>query len=222
MPTMRDFRNVAYSEAFALKSKVSEGKGQTISSGILYKDDIEIYLYFLDADEEISEMKAPYDNLMIVLEGELRIGLEPPVLLSEGDAFILPPDTQVSLHADKPNKHISILLPMEEELIKNVEKSKKMKAKDMVDYRPGQIANLTLVKRSSLNMSVIAIDEGEALNTHSAPGDAMALGLEGEGEIVIGGVPYLLKEGETIIMPKDIPHSVKGVTRFKMLLILVK
>ncbi|MDD2533052.1 MAG: hypothetical protein PHX42_05920, partial [Candidatus Methanomethylophilaceae archaeon] len=72
---MRDFRNVAYSEAFALKSKVSEGKGQTISSGILYKDDIEIYLYFLDADEEISEMKAPYDNLMIVLEGELRIGL---------------------------------------------------------------------------------------------------------------------------------------------------
>lgn len=219
---MRDFRNVAYADTFALKDTVSKGKGQTISSGILAREDIEIYLYFLDADEEISEMKAPYDNLMIVLEGELRIGLEPPVILEEGDAFVLPPNTQVSLHADKPNKHISILLPMEQELIKNVEKSKKMKAKDMVDYRPGQIANLTLVKRPSLNMSVIAIDEGEALNTHSAPGDAMVLGLDGEGEIVIGGVSHRVKEGDSIVMPKDVPHSVKGITRFKMLLVLVK
>lgn len=219
---MKVFRNVAYAEGFALKDRISSGKGQTISSGILYRDDIEIYLYFLDADEEISEMKAPYDNLMIVLEGELRIGLEPPVILKEGDAYVLPPETQVSIHADKPNKYISILLSMEQELIKNVEKSKKIKAKDLIDYRPGQIANLTMVKSPTLNLSAIAIDEGEGLNTHSAPGDAMVVVLEGEGEIVIGGVMHRVKEGDTIIMPKDVPHSVKGVTPFKMILILVK
>jgi len=113
---MRDFRNVAYADTFALKDVVSKGKGQTISSGILAKEDIEMYLYFLDADEEISEMKAPYDNLIIVLEGELRIGLEPPVILGEGDAFVLPPNTQVSLHADKPNSISAYYCPWSKNL----------------------------------------------------------------------------------------------------------
>lgn len=219
---MGAFGKVKYAEKFLLKDAVSEGKGQTISSGLVFRDDLEIHMYFLDKDEEISEMKAPYDNLIFVLDGELEMGPDPSARLKEGDAFVLPPNVQVSLYAVKPNKHISILLPMEQELIKNVEKSKKMVAKDMVAYRPGQIANLTLVRRDSLNMSVIAIDAGEALNTHSAPGDALAFCLDGEGEIVIGGEPFILKEGEAIVMPKDIPHSVKGVTKFKMLLVLVK
>ena len=34
----------------------------------------------------------------------------------------------------------------------------------------------------------------------------------------VGGVEYVLEAGETLIMPKDIPHAVFGLKRFKMLL----
>ncbi|MDN5357638.1 MAG: hypothetical protein PWR17_807 [Candidatus Methanomethylophilaceae archaeon] len=219
---MSVFRKLEDSKKFRLDELVSEGRGQTISYGVLCSPAAEIYVYFLDEDEEISEMKAPYDNIILIFKGSLRIGTEPPAEVSGGEIYIVPEETDVVITAIKPVKYVSILLPMEGELIKNIDVSTKMAAKEMVEYRPGQVVNLTLVKRDSLNLSVIAIDKGEGLNTHTAPGDAFVVALDGEAEIVIGGKPFRLKEGDSIIMPKGIPHSVKGVTQFKMLLILVK
>ena len=44
--------------------------------------------------------------------------------------------------------------------------------------------------------------------------------LEGLGRVTIGGEGFLLSTGETIVMPKDIPHAVYGEESFKMLLIV--
>ena len=44
--------------------------------------------------------------------------------------------------------------------------------------------------------------------------------LEGKGKFVIGGKTYFLEEGQTIIMPKDVPHSVFGEEKYKMLLVV--
>ena len=44
--------------------------------------------------------------------------------------------------------------------------------------------------------------------------------LEGIGIFTIIGEEYILEEGQTIIMPKDEPHSVYGEEKFKMLLIV--
>ena len=41
-------------------------------------------------------------------------------------------------------------------------------------------------------------------------------------KITIADEEFMLREGETIILPKSIPHAVYGMTKFKMLLILVK
>ncbi|GFI61850.1 hypothetical protein IMSAG049_01021 [Clostridiales bacterium] len=40
--------------------------------------------------------------------------------------------------------------------------------------------------------------------------------LEGKGKFTVGGEIFILTEGETLIMPKDIPHAVYGEDRFKM------
>lgn len=40
--------------------------------------------------------------------------------------------------------------------------------------------------------------------------------LEGIGKFTIGGKIFILNEGETLIMPKDVPHAVYGEERFKM------
>lgn len=44
--------------------------------------------------------------------------------------------------------------------------------------------------------------------------------LEGKGKFTIGGDEFVLEEGQTIIMPKDIPHAVYGEEQFKMLLVV--
>ncbi|HNT69575.1 MAG TPA: cupin domain-containing protein [Syntrophorhabdaceae bacterium] len=60
------------------------------------------------------------------------------------------------------------------------------------------------------------------MSEHTAPFDAAVCLLEGEAEIRIDGKPYSVKEGEMIIMPANRPHSLKAITRFKMLLVMIK
>ncbi len=44
--------------------------------------------------------------------------------------------------------------------------------------------------------------------------------LEGKGKFTIGGDVYYLEKWQTIVMPKDVPHSVFGEEKFKMLLVV--
>lgn len=44
--------------------------------------------------------------------------------------------------------------------------------------------------------------------------------LEGKGRFTVGCEVSNLEQGETLIMPKDIPHAVYGEERFKMQLVV--
>lgn len=101
-------------------------------------------------------------------------------------------------------------------MYKNIEKQKCLKLKDMVDYQPGQVVSMTLVQNSSVSMTIFSFDKGEEISTHASGGDAMVTVLEGKGRFTVGGEVFVLEEGETLIMPKDIPHAVFGEERFKM------
>mgnify|MGYP002509483455 FL=1 len=101
-------------------------------------------------------------------------------------------------------------------MYKNIEKQKCLKLKDMVDYQPGQVVSMTLVQNASVSMTIFSFDKGEEISTHASGGDAMVTVLEGKGRFTVGGEVFILEEGETLIMPKDIPHAVFGEERFKM------
>jgi quercetin dioxygenase-like cupin family protein len=60
------------------------------------------------------------------------------------------------------------------------------------------------------------------LSEHTAPYDALVHVLDGEAEIRISGQAYLLKAGEAIIMPANDPHAVRAISKFKMLLTMIK
>ncbi len=109
-----------------------------------------------------------------------------------------------------------------EELIKNVEKSEIIKLADKVAYESGRVASLTLAQRPGVGMTVMAFDENEGVSTHAAPGDALVYILEGKASITINDKEYILEAGESVVMPCGAPHSVKAVTKFKMLLTVVK
>jgi quercetin dioxygenase-like cupin family protein len=102
------------------------------------------------------------------------------------------------------------------------EKSKVFSFKDTVDYAEGAIVSKTVLKKESGNISLFAFAKGEALSEHTAPFDAMIQVVEGKGEVTIGGSPFILESGQTIIMPANIPHSVKAVEKFKMVLTMIK
>ncbi len=105
-------------------------------------------------------------------------------------------------------------------MYKNINKKEVLELKNTVEYQEGQVVSKTLVQNELVSVTVFSFDKGEEISTHSAGGDAMVTVLEGKGKFTIGGDVYYLEEGQTIIMPKDIPHSVYGEEKFKMLLVV--
>lgn len=106
-------------------------------------------------------------------------------------------------------------------LIKNIEHAQVHTLKELIDYEDGQIASLTLASQPSAGITLFSFDEDESMATHAAGGDAMVVVLEGAVEIIVGGVRHTLHEGETIIMPQGVPHSLHSLTKFKMLLTVI-
>lgn len=101
-------------------------------------------------------------------------------------------------------------------MYKNIEKQAKLQLKDQIDYQPGQVVSKTLVQNDKVSMTIFSFDKGEEISTHATGGDAMVTVLEGTGRFTVGEKVFFLKEGETLIMPKDIPHAVYGEEKFKM------
>ena len=101
-------------------------------------------------------------------------------------------------------------------MYKNIEKQVKLKLKDLVDYQSGQVVSQTLVQNDKVSVTIFSFDKGEEISTHASGGDAMVTVLEGTGRFTVGGEVFVLETGETLIMPKDIPHAVFGQERFKM------
>ena len=101
-------------------------------------------------------------------------------------------------------------------MYKNIDKQVKLRLADLVDYQPGQVVSRTLVQNNKVSVTVFSFDKGEEISTHTSGGDAMVTVLEGTGRFTVGGEVFVLEAGETLVMPKDIPHAVFGQERFKM------
>ena len=96
------------------------------------------------------------------------------------------------------------------------------KVPEMVNYQEGSVVSRTLIDKKVGTVTLFAFDKGQGLSEHTAPYDAMVNILDGEGDITISGQAYRLKAGEMIIMPANQPHALKSVTRFKMMLVMIR
>ena len=105
-------------------------------------------------------------------------------------------------------------------MYKNIEKQVKLQLKDLVAYQEGQVVSKTLVQNETVSMTIFSFDKGEEISTHAAGGDAMVTVLEGKGRFTVSDEVFYLEAGETLIMPKNIPHAVYGEEKFKMQLIV--
>ena len=97
-----------------------------------------------------------------------------------------------------------------------------MNFKDKVEYSAEGIVSKRIIQRDKGSVSLFAFDKEQQLSEHTAPFDALIQVLEGTGEVIINKKSYILKPGQSIIMPANIPHAVNAVEKFKMLLTMIK
>jgi quercetin dioxygenase-like cupin family protein len=93
---------------------------------------------------------------------------------------------------------------------------------DLIDYQAGSVVSRAIIDKKAGTVTLFAFDQKQGLSEHTAPYDALVYILDGEADVVISGEPVRLKKGEFTIMPANEPHALSAVTRFKMLLIMVR
>ena len=96
------------------------------------------------------------------------------------------------------------------------------KLTEVIQYQEGSVVSRTILKRESGSITIFAFDQSQGLSEHTAPYDALVHLLDGEAEITISGKAHRVKQGEMIIMPANQPHALKAVTRFKMVLTMLR
>ncbi len=106
-------------------------------------------------------------------------------------------------------------------MLKNIDAETVLNLGNQVTYQKGQVVSKTLAQNAALSLTLFAFDKGEEISSHESGGDAMVTCLDGEGKITIDGKIYLLKEGESIVMPAKKPHAVYAIEQFKMFLVVV-
>jgi quercetin dioxygenase-like cupin family protein len=93
---------------------------------------------------------------------------------------------------------------------------------DIIDYQENSVVSRTIIDKVAGSITFFAFAEDQGLSEHSAPYDALVYITDGEAEIVISGNPHRLKKDEIIIMPANEPHSLSAITKFKMMLVMIK
>ncbi|NOX32458.1 MAG: cupin domain-containing protein [Deltaproteobacteria bacterium] len=107
-------------------------------------------------------------------------------------------------------------------LIKNIPFSTSVDLVNLVDYEEGRVVSRTLSSKPHVNITLFAFDRDEEISAHTSPGDAMVQVLDGEALININGEKINATTGQVVVMPANVPHSVRACSQFKMLLTVVK
>jgi quercetin dioxygenase-like cupin family protein len=93
---------------------------------------------------------------------------------------------------------------------------------ELVNYQNDSVVSKVLIKKETGNVTLFAFDKDQGLSEHTAPYDALVQIVEGKADIILDGNSNITKAGEIIIMPANIPHALKAIEKFKMLLTMIR
>jgi quercetin dioxygenase-like cupin family protein len=92
----------------------------------------------------------------------------------------------------------------------------------IIKYSSDSVVSKTVLDKKTGTLTLFAFDKGQGLSEHTSPYDATVMIVEGNAELVIAGKVVKAAAGQLVIMPATVPHSVRAVERFKMLLIMIR
>ena len=102
------------------------------------------------------------------------------------------------------------------------DKAIKFSFNESVNYAEKAVVSKHILRKNTGNISLFAFDKEEGLSEHSAPFDALVNVVDGKADIIIDGKSNILQAGDAIIMPANVPHALKAIEQFKMVLTMIK
>ena len=97
-----------------------------------------------------------------------------------------------------------------------------LKTVTAVSYQDGSIVSKALINKKTGTVTLFAFDKGQSLSEHTAPFDALIVVVEGTVEVMIGGRAHRAGPGDMVGLPANVPHALRALDPFKMLLVMVK
>jgi quercetin dioxygenase-like cupin family protein len=94
--------------------------------------------------------------------------------------------------------------------------------KDSIDYAENSVVSKIILNKPNGSLTAFSLDKEQVISEHTTPYDAFLIILDGTAEIKVGEVVHKLNEGMSLTMPANIPHSLKALDKFKMLLVMIK
>src|SRR5436190_23498517 len=89
-------------------------------------------------------------------------------------------------------------------------------------FVPNGIVSRTLLRTSNTRTVLFGFSEGQELTEHTSTQHALIQILSGECEFSLSGKAHAMKQGDFLYMPPHLPHAVKAIRQFSMLLTLSK
>jgi quercetin dioxygenase-like cupin family protein len=93
---------------------------------------------------------------------------------------------------------------------------------EILKYQAGAIVSREIIKKKTGTVTLFAFDKGQGLSEHTAPFDAVVYVVDGTALINIAKKSNTVRKGEMIVLPANVPHALKAVRKFKMLLVMIK
>lgn len=112
--------------------------------------------------------------------------------------------------------------PMNEQPLIDPSRESIISLADETRYAANGIVSRTLLRTPTSRAVLFGFAEGQELTEHTSTQHATIQMLSGECEFSLAGKPHALKAGDLLYMPPHLPHAVKAIKQFSMLLTLSK
>src|SRR5262245_24477724 len=106
---------------------------------------------------------------------------------------------------------------MKEQPLIDAAKDKILSLAQETHFVANGIASRTLLRTANLRVVLFGFAEGQELTEHTSTQHALIQILSGECEFQIGTRTQLLRAGDVLYLPPNLPHAVKATKQFSML-----
>ena len=96
------------------------------------------------------------------------------------------------------------------------------KLADLIEYQKGSVVSRTIIDKKAGTVTLFAFDKDEGLSEHTSPYEALIYIVEGEAEVKVAAKSSVSKTGDMIMLPANKPHALRGIQRFKILLVMIR
>lgn len=137
-------KNISKGVILKAEGMIPLRENQTISKKLIDLEDLHILLMSLGQNTSISPEFYDQVRIYLVLKGEINFNKEK---LINNELIFFEKNKLFGIEADKESIFLEIGINLKEEEMKNIDKGKKIKLVDYLDYIDGAIANIDLVSK---------------------------------------------------------------------------